>query len=270
MEYDPSGTFAGEKDTTYYRPDFAINATYPSVRETWKLKDVTDIASQGSIDGNLYVYTNTAGVVHALNAKNGKTLWTYTTGNKIFSAPFITQKLVIVSSCDGFIYALDRKQGTVRWKYNTNYPIVACPVVTEGTVYIGSSNGKFYSLKLTDGTLNWTCNGLQGYIESRPAVDKERVYIGTWGAMFYAIDRRSGEKIWEFDTKRGRYFSPGACWPVVLPYTRQGKTNEQVIVLSSDYFVRSFHPGTGEIFWASDEAKGRESLGFSPDGKQCM
>ena len=129
------------------------------------------------------------------------------------------------------------------------------------------SNGKFYSLKLTDGTLNWTCNGLQGYIESRPAVDKERVYIGTWGAMFYAIDRRSGEKIWEFDTKRGRYFSPGACWPVVLPYTRQGKPNEQVIVLSSDYFVRSFHPGTGEIFWASDEAKGRESLGFSPDGK---
>ena len=155
----------------------------------------------------------------------------------------------------------------MRWKYNTDYPIVACPVVTEGTVYIGSSNGKFYSLKLTDGTLNWTCDGLQGYIESRPAVDKERVYIGTWGAMFYAIDRRSGEKIWEFDTKRGRYFSPGACWPVVLPYTRQGETNEQVIVLSSDYFVRSFHPGTGEILWASDEAKGRESLGFSPDGK---
>ena len=163
-----------KKDTTYYRPDFAINATYPSVRETWKLKDVTDIASQGSIDGNLYVYTNTAGVVRALNAKNGKTQWTYTTGNKIFSAPFITPKLVIVSSCDGSIYALDRKQGTVRWKYNTNYPIVACPVVTEGTVYIGSSNGKFYSLKLTDGTLNWTCNGLKGYIESRPAVDKER------------------------------------------------------------------------------------------------
>ena len=77
----------------------------------------------------------------------------------------------------------------MRWKYNTDYPIVACPVVTEGTVYIGSSNGKFYSLKLTDGTLNWTCNGLQGYIESRPAVDKERVYIGTWGAMFYAIDQ---------------------------------------------------------------------------------
>lgn len=256
-----------KKDTVYYRPDFAINTAYPSISEVWKLKDVTDVASQASIDGNLYIYTNTAGVVHALNATNGKTLWTYTTGNKIFSAPFITPKLVIVSSCDGFIYALDKKKGTVRWKHNTNYPIVACPVVADETIYIGSSNGKFYSLKLVDGTVNWTCDGLHGYIEARPAIDKERVYIGTWGAMFYAIDRKTGKKVWEFDTKRGRYFSPGACWPVVLPYTEQGKKAEQVIVLSSDYFIRAFQPGSGEILWASDEAKGRESLGFSPDGK---
>lgn len=44
--------------------------------------------------------------------------------------------------------------------------------------------------------------------ETRPATDSERVYLGTWGAMFYAIDRKSGEKIWEFNTGRGRYFSP--------------------------------------------------------------
>lgn len=185
---------AEKKDTIYYRPDFSINATYPSIREVWKLKDVTDVASQAGIDGSLYVYTNTAGVVHALNTTNGETLWTYTTGNKIFSAPFITPKLVIVSSCDGFVYALDKKKGTVHWKYNTNYPIVACPVVANETIYIGSSNGKFYSLKLADGTLNWVCEGLQGYIESRPAVNKEHVYIGTWGAMFYAIDRKTGKR----------------------------------------------------------------------------
>lgn len=256
-----------KKDTVYYRPDYAVNSLYPAVRQIWKLKDVTDVASQGSMDGNLYIYTNTAGVVHALDASTGKTLWTYTTGNKIFSAPFITPRLVIVSSCDGFIYALDRKRGTVRWKYDTGYPIVACPLVADGMVYTGSSNGKFYSLKLSDGTPHRITEGLQGYIESRPAADKERVYIGTWGAMFYAIHRESGEKVWEFDTKRGRYFSPGACWPVVLPYTNAQEKGEQVIVLSSDYFVRAFRPGSGDILWASDEAKGRESLGFSPDGK---
>lgn len=265
------------QDTVYYRPDLSINASYPSVREVWKKKDSTDIASQGSADGNLYIYTNTAGRIHALNARNGKMLWTYATGNKIFSAPFITKKLVIVSSCDGFIYALDKKKGTVCWKYNTNYPIVACPAVADGNVYIGSSNGKFYSIRLANGMLNWVTEGLNGYIESRPAIDKERVYTGTWGAMFYAINRNTGEKVWEFDTKRGRYFSPGACWPAALPYELSHELSpekemneaeaEQIIVLSSDYFVRAFHPEDGKILWASDEAKGRESLGFSPDGK---
>lgn len=259
---------AGEKkDTVYFRPDFSINNTYPAVREVWQQKDVTDVASQGSIDGELYIYTNTAGMVHALNARNGETVWTYATGNKVFSAPFITSRLVVVTSCDGFVYALDKKDGSVRWRYDTGYPIVACPAVAGGNVYVGSSNGKFYSIRFADGTPDWIADGLDGYIESRPAIDGRRAYIGTWGAMFYAIDRRTGEKVWKFDTGRGRYFSPGACWPVVLPYRKDGKSSEQVIVLSSDYFVRAFNPEDRKILWASDEAKGRESLGFSPDGK---
>lgn len=256
-----------KKDTVYFHPDFSINSTYPAVRKVWQQKDVTDVASQGSIDGELYIYTNTAGMVHALNARNGETVWTYATGNKVFSVPFITSRLVVVTSCDGFVYALDKKDGSVRWRYDTGYPIVACPTMAGGNVYVGSSNGKFYSLHLADGTPDWIADGLDGYIESRPAIDSRRAYIGTWGAMFYAIDRKTGEKVWKFDTGRGRYFSPGACWPVVLPYRKDGKSSEQVIVLSSDYFVRAFNPEDGKILWASDEAKGRESLGFSPDGK---
>ena len=59
-----SSNIPGEKkDTVYYRPDFSINSTYPAVREVWKQKDVTDVGSQGSIDGELYIYTNTAGMV---------------------------------------------------------------------------------------------------------------------------------------------------------------------------------------------------------------
>ena len=53
---------------------------------------------------------------------------------------------------------------------------------------------KFYSIRLANGTLNWVTDGLNGYIESRPAIDHERIYIGTWGAMFYAIDRKTGKK----------------------------------------------------------------------------
>ena len=88
--------------------------------------------------------------------------------------------------------------------------------------------------------------------------------------MFYAIDRKTGKKVWEFDTKRGRYFSPGACWPIVLPYTDQSKKAEQVIVLSSDYFIRAFQPDNGDILWASDKAKGGSPSDSHRTKKQCM
>lgn len=254
-------------DTTYYRPEYSLNNTYPQVKQVWSRKDISDVASQGTLEGHLYLYTDIAGSVYALDSRNGKELWSFTTGNKLFATPYIDKKLVIVPSTDGNVYALDKKTGNEVWKYDTGYPIVACPIVADDAIYIGSSNGYFYSLTLKDGSLNWRAEGLKGYIESRPAVDKERVYIGTWGAMFYAFDRRTGANVWEFDTGRGRYFSPGACWPQVVSYEQERKMREQVIVLSSDYFVRAFNPTDGAILWQSDEAKGRESIGLSADGR---
>ena len=136
---------------------------------------------------------------------------------------------------------------------------MASPVAADGFVYIGSSNGKFLCLDLESGEQVWESAGLQGYIEARPAMDRSNIYIGTWGAKFYAIRRSDGKKVWEFDTGKGRYFSPGACWPEVI--------GSRVLVLSSDNFLRSFNPADGNIAWASDEARGRESIGFSPDKK---
>lgn len=256
-----------KSDTTYYRPEYSLNEQYPAIKQLWKIKDITDVASQGNVDEAMYIYTNTQGVVHALDAHTGQPLWQFVTGNKMFSTPHILPESVVVSSCDGYVYLLNKADGKMIWKYDTGYPIVACPLVDDGVIYLGSGNGCFHALRVADGSLLWKAEGLKGYIESRPAVDAERVYIGTWGAMFYAFDRKTGEKVWEFDTGLGRYFSPGACWPEVLSYRKNGKVKEQVIVLSSDYYVRSFNPADGKILWASNEAKGRESLGFSPDGK---
>lgn len=248
-------------------PDFSINAKFPQVREIWKICDVADIASRGAISSATYIYTNTAGEVHAVNAENGKPLWSLKSGNKIFSTPCISGDTVIITSCDGYVYAVGLEEGNLIWKYDTGYPIVATPAVADGIVYTGSGNGKFHAIDLENGTLVWECGGLSGYIEAKPATDSKNVYIGTWGAKFYAIDRRSGKVVWEFDTGKGRYFSPGACWPQVVPYMADGNRCSQVVVLSSDNFLRAFNPADGQILWASDQAAGRESMGISSDMK---
>jgi len=242
------------KDTVSY----AINKHYPQAIERWRINEHADITSQAEIDGNFYVYTTVAGCVVAVNAKNGHIYWRYTTGNMIHSAPFITKDAVYASSCDGFIYALNRSNGHLIWKYNTGYPVVACPLVVDGMLYIGSSNGKFYAFNAQDGKVIWIASGLVGFVESRPTVDIDNVYIGTWGAKFYAFSRKTGVKQWEFDTGMGRYFSPGACWPVMI--------GKYVFIQSSDYYLRAFD-ASGNIIWKTNQTTGREAIGLSADAK---
>lgn len=253
-DYDAAG------DTAHYpRPDYTVNDRYPQVKVLWKTRDVTDVAAQAELSDDLFLYANTEGVVRAVRAKNGREAWSYRTGNKVFGAPFVAVDAVVAASADGFVYCLNRKDGKLRWKFDTQAPVVSAPLVCDGTVYLGNSGGQFFALSLADGQPVWESAGLKGYIEARALADSDRIYIGTWGAMFYALNRHDGRKVWEFDTGKGRYFSPGACWPVMA----DGK----VTVLSSDYFVRAFDPATGQVVWASDEAKGRESLGISEDGQ---
>ncbi len=235
---------------------YAINEEYPQVKELWRINEVSDIASQASIEGDFYVYTTTGGLAVAIDAVNGKKIWEYRTGNKIFSAPFITEENVYISSTDGCIYALNRKNGSLVWKYDTGYPVVACPVVAGDTLYVGSSNEKFYALDALQGREIWVSEGFPGYMESRPAVDGKCIYTGGWEGRFWAIERLSGRKVWEYNIGKGRYFSPGACWPV--------QADGKIFVQSSDNVLRAYSPD-GKIAWSNESAKGRESIGISED-----
>ena len=177
-----------------------------------------------------------------LNARNGETVWTYATGNKIFSAPSSLPNWWLslprrVYSCTG------QKQGSACWKFNTDYPIVACPTVANGNVYTGSSNGKFthppgkrHAQLVTD--------GLNGYIESRLAIDHERIYISEPGSHVLCHRPENREKKYgiRHRTRKILLREPLLAHSAALP--EEWKASEQVIVLSSDYFVRAFNPKT--------------------------
>lgn len=235
---------------------YSINGKYPHIKEIWRIEETSDIASQASIDMDFYVYTTTGGKAVAINGDTGEKLWEYQTGNKIFSAPFITEDKVYISSTDCNIYALDRDTGALIWKYETGYPIVASPLVADDTLYIGSSNGKFHAVDALSGKDIWVSDGYPGYMEARPCTDGKNIYIGGWEGRFWGIDRKTGNKVWEHNIGRGRYFSPGACWPIYA----DGK----IFVQSSDKVLRAYNP-SGEIVWENTSAQGRESMGISAD-----
>jgi outer membrane protein assembly factor BamB len=67
--------------------------------------------------GKLFVASVDTHTLHALNAKTGRLLWSYTTGGRIDSPPTYYKGLALLGSADGYVYALRASDGVLAWRY---------------------------------------------------------------------------------------------------------------------------------------------------------
>ena len=83
-------------------------------------------------------------LVHGLDPKTGKALWTVTTKSKIDSSPIIAGDRAFFGTTSGEIYALDINSGKVVWQFETGAAIVASPSISNGKLVIGTTDGVLY------------------------------------------------------------------------------------------------------------------------------
>lgn len=67
--------------------------------------------------GKVFVSCLDTHSVHALDAKTGERLWTYTAGGRVDSPPTVFRGLVLFGSADGWVYALRDSDGTLAWRF---------------------------------------------------------------------------------------------------------------------------------------------------------
>ena len=84
--------------------------------------------------------------MYALNAATGATVWNYTTGGGIFTAPAIVGNVEYVGSLDNKTYALNAQTGAFLWSYQTGGNIYSSPAVVNGVAYFGSYDGNVYAV----------------------------------------------------------------------------------------------------------------------------
>jgi len=175
--------------------------------------------------------------VYCLNASTGAFIWSYTTGNCVESSPAVADGRVYVGSIDGKVYCLNASTGEFIWSYVT-YNTFSSPAITDGKVYIGSSGGgKVYCLNASTGEFIWGYITVNGE-NSSPAVADGRVYIGSMDGKVYCLNASTGAFIWRFTTgTTDEVFSS----PAVV----DGK----VYVGSRDYKVYCLNASTGEFIW---------------------
>ena len=67
--------------------------------------------------GKLYVARREANTVCALNADDGKLLWSFTAGGRVDSPPTVFGEAVYFGSADGWIYCLRAGDGALAWRF---------------------------------------------------------------------------------------------------------------------------------------------------------
>ncbi len=162
--------------------------------------------------------------VYALDARTGRTRWTFFTEGPVRFAPSVDEGKVYVGSDDGCAYCLSGRDGTPLWKYKvaeqdhlipgnqrmiSMWPLRTGLLVDEGTVYFGAglfpNQGTFLlALNAQDGTVTWRQQveiSPQGYA----LASDERLYVPTGRANPFIFSRTDGRPLGELPSAGGTF-----------------------------------------------------------------
>jgi len=187
------------------------------------------------------------GIVHAIDAKNGKHIWQYQTGIGLTSGPEI-----IMAPSSSFGDMLGAALDAIGKKDKGKREIDATPVVTNGTIYIGSKDHKFYALDAKTGQLKWATDIGYPIFEKAIETDKQIVVHsfakGLSPNAIFVLDKKDGQVLWSMEGK-GLVTYPALSGNVVYYGLSENKD-------SSRFSMNAAEVSTGKLLWTL-ELQGR-------------
>ena len=142
----------------------------------------------GSEDGNLYGYDAEEG---------GDPLWTFPTGDKIWSTAVIKNGIAYFGSHDENVYAVNVFDGTEEWRFSTGGAVAGKPLLFNDLVVVGSFDEKLYALEADSGVKRWEFEG-KNWFWAGPVADQRSIFAPSMDGNIYAIDG-DGQLLWKCD-----------------------------------------------------------------------
>ncbi len=199
------------------------------------------------VSGGLVYVGDWNGVVWALDARTGRTRWTFRADGRIKGSLARSGGRVFVGDYDGHLYALDARTGRLAWRASAQPRLggrgafYSTPAVGYGRVFIGNTDGKVYAFGAASGRLLWS-QSTGGYVYASPAIWRRLILVGSYDHSFYALDAATGDVRWRFRAN--------------------GPISGSASVIAGVVYFSTF----AERTYALDAARGRE-LWRWPDGK---
>lgn len=202
-------------------------------------------------DGKLFASTGLGNVV-AINASDGKILWSVKHGGPLRGAPSVAYGAVYILSQDNVLYAISATDGKVQWFQSGSIESqgvfgVAAPAAGRGTIIAGFSSGELNAYRYENGQTLWqetlsrtsisTSVSSLADIDAAPVIDGNRVYAVGQGGRAVALELTTGRRLWEQNIA-------GISTPWI--------SGEWLYVLAEDAKLYCLARGNGKVRWISD------------------
>ena len=201
----------------------------------WSYKTGDYVFSSPTVSGGVVYVGSDDNRLYALDASTGDLLWSYKTGDDVDSSPAVSGGVVYVGSDDNHLYALDASTGDLLWSYKTGDDVDSSPAVSGGVVYVGSDDNRLYALDASTGDLLWSYKTGDDVFSS-PTVSGGVVYVGSDDNHLYALDASIGDLLWSYKTGDYVFSSPTVSGGVVY-------------VGSDDNRLYALDASTGDLLW---------------------
>ena len=150
------------------------------------------------------------GEIEALDATNGKKVWSIDADTRITGGPGFGENTVLVGTDEGETISFSAIDGKEQWRATVTSEILSAPQKAHNTVIVRTGDGKVFGLSGKRGKRLWiydrTVPSLTLRGTSTPVIDGDLVVAGFDGGKMAALDVRTGKLIWEASvaTARGR------------------------------------------------------------------
>lgn len=254
-----------------------------------------------ALAGQRVFISSTDGDVSALDATNGKSLWSAELDEPITGGPGVGENTVLLGTGEGDVIAISADSGRERWRARVSSEVLSPPLRQDNTVVARTNDGRVYGLDADKGRRLWTYDRtvppltLRG--TSSPVISAGIVIAGFDAGRLAALDLRTGRLLWEtaVATARGRSelermvdidSDPLVTEGVIYVVSFQGQlaavqldsgrilwsrdvssyagfsADERYIYLTDDEsHVRAFDRFTGGTIWANEKLHARAATG---------
>lgn len=188
-----------------------------SLKLRWRQQLNSEIRTRAVLHDEQVFVRTVDGKLSAINASNGKILWTVSrrvpalslTGS---SHPVVSDDLVISGFDNGKLVAFERDNGSTAWETTVSSPSGRTEierlvdldgqfVLRDGIVYISSYQGNLVAITVSNGQVIWS-RKFSSFLAMD--ADREALYLSDDRSHIWSIDRRTGSAFWKQEVLNAR------------------------------------------------------------------